>query len=287
MAITAAIGAGVGALGGGIAGMMGANAQADAARNASNNQMSIYNQSRSDLMPYMSGGSNAFASLANLMGMGGPEASANMLAGLKNYPGYQFALSQGTQALDRSAASRGMMLSGGQLKDVTAYGQGMGSQLFGNYYNQLMGMSQLGESAAAGAGSLGQQAAGQAGQFGMMGAQAQAGGYMGMANAFGGENGVFQNALNAYQLAYPQQDQGGWGTSDRRLKTDIVRVGATDSGLPVYSFRYKGSKLPQMGVMAQDVEEVLPSAVRTDPNTGFKMVDYGKISKLPPMKDAA
>lgn len=63
--------------------------------------------------------------------------------------------------------------------------------------------------------------------------------------------------------------------SDRRLKTDIKKVGVTDSGLPVYTYKYKGDNVTHMGVMAQDVEETFPEAV-TEIN-GFKAVYYDLI----------
>lgn len=61
--------------------------------------------------------------------------------------------------------------------------------------------------------------------------------------------------------------------SDRRLKTDIRRVGKLDNGLPVYAYRMKGSPVTELGLMADDVETFMPSAVflRAD---GFNMVDY-------------
>lgn len=63
--------------------------------------------------------------------------------------------------------------------------------------------------------------------------------------------------------------------SDKRLKTDIKKVGKTNDGLPVYTYKYKGDDVTQMGVMAQDVEKKTPSAVRT--LGGFKAVDYTKV----------
>lgn len=62
--------------------------------------------------------------------------------------------------------------------------------------------------------------------------------------------------------------------SDERLKTDVKRVGALDNGLPVYTFRYRGSSKIQMGVMAQDVELVKPDAV--EDFGSYKIVDYEK-----------
>jgi len=63
--------------------------------------------------------------------------------------------------------------------------------------------------------------------------------------------------------------------SDRRVKTNIKVVGKTFSGLPVYTYKYKGQDTTQMGVMAQDVEIVNPEAVAEF--NGIKHVDYNKI----------
>lgn len=64
--------------------------------------------------------------------------------------------------------------------------------------------------------------------------------------------------------------------SDRRLKTDIRRVGQTDGGLPIYTYRYKGDDTPQMGVMAQEVEALQPKALGPT-RAGFKTVLYSEI----------
>lgn len=69
--------------------------------------------------------------------------------------------------------------------------------------------------------------------------------------------------------------------SDERLKTDIKRVGKLDSGLPVYTYRYKG-KLGELdpglhlGVMAQQAEKKFPDAVGEF--GGYKVVDYAGLS---------
>lgn len=73
--------------------------------------------------------------------------------------------------------------------------------------------------------------------------------------------------------------------SDERLKEDAVRIGETDEGLPIYSYRYKGQGGPkQIGLMAQDVEKVHPEAVglaaAADGNY-YKTVDYAKATERP------
>lgn len=63
--------------------------------------------------------------------------------------------------------------------------------------------------------------------------------------------------------------------SDMRSKTDIKKIGITDGGLPVYTYRYKTGGPMHMGVMAQEAEVNHPdSVIEVD---GFKMVDYSKI----------
>ncbi len=64
--------------------------------------------------------------------------------------------------------------------------------------------------------------------------------------------------------------------SDRRLKTAIHRVGTTVLNLPLYSFEYKDQPGIYVGVMAQDVMRVKPSAVYIG-SDGYFLVDYGKL----------
>lgn len=64
--------------------------------------------------------------------------------------------------------------------------------------------------------------------------------------------------------------------SDIRLKTNIKKVGITDSGLTIYTYNYKNGGPTHMGVMAQEVEINNPDAVSEV--DGFKAVDYSKIN---------
>jgi hypothetical protein len=66
--------------------------------------------------------------------------------------------------------------------------------------------------------------------------------------------------------------------SDRRLKTDIRKLGELDNGLPFYSFKYIWADKSRIGLMADEVEKVHPDAVVTGP-LGFKLVNYAKAVK--------
>ena len=48
--------------------------------------------------------------------------------------------------------------------------------------------------------------------------------------------------------------------SDSRLKQDVRKVGRTDGGLNIYTYRYKGGDQVHMGVLAQEVERQQPQA---------------------------
>jgi hypothetical protein len=194
-----------------------ANAQIQAAQTAANTQLGIYNQTRSDLMPYNMTGQNALSQLASLFGIGGanggtPNAAAATSA-LTQFPGYQFGLNQGQTALDRSAASRGLLLSGGQLKDSQTFGQGYAMQNAWNpYVSQLNSMSSLGENAAAISGNQGVATGQGVANSQLAAGQAQASGIMGSANALNsGISGGLQNGLLAYQLSQGGAYGGAYG----------------------------------------------------------------------------
>jgi hypothetical protein len=67
--------------------------------------------------------------------------------------------------------------------------------------------------------------------------------------------------------------------SDRTNKENIVRIGTHPLGIGVYLFDYKTEYRSQwghgrqFGVMAQEVETVLPEAVSLHPD-GYKVVNY-------------
>jgi len=54
----------------------------------------------------------------------------------ENSPGYQFARDQGLQGVQRSAAARGTLLTGGTLKDLAQYGVGLADQTYGDAFNR-------------------------------------------------------------------------------------------------------------------------------------------------------
>lgn len=57
--------------------------------------------------------------------------------------GFQFRLNEGQKALERSAASKGTLLTGGTAKALQRFGQDMASQEYGNVYNRRLGEHQM------------------------------------------------------------------------------------------------------------------------------------------------
>lgn len=164
-----------------------ADVQSQAASRAEQGITQRFEETRADLAPWRTTGAQALTQYAGLLGVGGEAPdTAGLQAGLEQYPGYQFALSQGVEAVEKSAAGRGLLQSGQTLKSLTEYGQGLASSNIENYLNRLQGLSQTGQQAAAQTGAFGAQAAGQAGQAGIVAGQARATGYLGKAEALGG-----------------------------------------------------------------------------------------------------
>ena len=69
---------------------------------------------------------------------------------------------------------------------------------------------------------------------------------------------------------------GGARRSDMRLKHDIVLLGRLDDGLGYYRFVYYGGHTAYVGVMAQEVQTVMPEAVMRGAD-GYMRVSYDRL----------
>jgi hypothetical protein len=140
-------------------------------------------------------------------------------------PGYAFRLSEGTKALERSAAARGGLLSGGTGKALQRFGQEMGSQEYTNAFNRyqaerqarlgpLQSLTGMGQTTAQQLGAAGQNMATNVGDVMGSAAAARASGYVGQANALTGGLNTYlnysqgQNYLNALSNRTPSLQTG-------------------------------------------------------------------------------
>ena len=164
--------------------------QAQAAQQGIDAQERMFNTQNELQAPWRKAGEEALNKLI-------PLASNYTPFGMNQFqqdPGYAFRLSEGMKALDRTAASRGGLLSGATLKGAQRYGQDLGSQEYMNAFNRyqternaqlnpLQSLAGLGQTAT----NTLTNAAGQMGQnyatgYGNIG-QARASGYVGGTNA--------------------------------------------------------------------------------------------------------
>lgn len=199
------ISAGIGAYASGQA----ADKQAAAANNALNFQKHQYDTSQTNFKPYLDVGKNATYTLGQLTGTGN-NGQQDFSSFFKD-PSYSFAQSQGELGIERGANARGMNLSGGTLKDLATFNSGLASQQYGNYFNRLMGLSQLGQASAAGSAANGTAQAGQIGNTMQGVGQAQASGIVGASNAITG--GISSGTSNALLAGYLGKNASGYGSA--------------------------------------------------------------------------
>ena len=200
-----------------IAGLVGADAaksaaetQAQSAREANELLYKMYQEQKGLQEPFRGAGITAQNRLLDLLGLSqnkGAEGYGRYAKdlGMSDFtadPGYAFRLAEGQKTLERNAAARGGLISGGALKAATRYGQDMGSQEYQSAFNryqtnranQLQPLGSLltsGQAAAsnqsAAAGNYGTQAGGNITGAGA----ATAAGQVGSVNAL-------TNALSSY-----------------------------------------------------------------------------------------
>jgi hypothetical protein len=192
-----------------------AGAQEAAAGQAAGISREQYAQTRADQEPWRLAGERALGKL---------EAASDYtpfgMAQFQADPGYGFRLSEGQKTLDRQAAARGGLISGGALKAAQRYGQEMGSQEYTNAFNRyqterqaklgpLQSLAGVGQTAVNQLGAAGQNYAASASEAAGAAGQARASGYMGGANAISGGVGSYLgyqgntnlvNALNARNI---------------------------------------------------------------------------------------
>ena len=186
---------------GGAAANKAASTQASAADRAAQLQQQQFEKNIELQAPWREAGINALGKMQRGDVMGQMD------------PGYQFRLSEGMKALDRTAASRGGLLSGATLKGAQRYGQGLASQEYGNAYNRLAALAGVGQTATGAMTGLGSQFAGAQGENYMGAANARASGYMGGANALSGGLGQYMGYSQNQNLMNMLGRQRGYGSS--------------------------------------------------------------------------
>lgn len=166
--------------------------------------------------------------------------------------------------------------------DVSGMGRGLPGASTGAYSVATgAGTSAVGNQMAPGAQQQAASIAG-AGIYGQ-GQRMKIGGLSGVLNAQtsfannqGDDSGI-GGIVGAGLGAWAKTGFAGIGPSDRRLKENIIRVSDSPMGVGLYEFNYIGEPDHRYrGVMADEVESVLPDAVTRD-DLGFASVNYGML----------
>lgn len=223
-----------------VSGSMGARAAKGAAdttaagtRYAADIQKEMFEQGRQDLAPYRGLGYGALTEIGGGMAgrqpiyddqgnITGFQTGTGYLTGqltpqkIQEYldPSMAFRMKYGTQATERLRNVGEGAFSGNTLRALNEYGQGFASTEYGNafgraqgerkdIYNILANIAGMGQGAVNTGVSAGQSTAQNLGQLAVGGAQAQAAGQVGAANAIGGAVSNLGNMYYLNQLIKP------------------------------------------------------------------------------------
>ena len=153
-----------------------------------------YDQTRTDLSPWRTGGTNALALLTALMTPGAlPAGTAD--AYLKQLPGYQFQTDQAMKAITNRQSADNQRFTGRGYKELGDYMAGsVAGPAYQNWLTGLAGLANSGENAAGRGAELGANTAGQIANINT--GTAQSIGNLGVSSAQDQANAaIAQNAL--------------------------------------------------------------------------------------------
>lgn len=151
-----------------ITGVMSSNAQSDAAESAAGaqtaaSQASIEEQRRQFdavqklLAPYVTAGEQAIGGQQGLLGLAGPAAQREAIAGLEGSPQFQAMMQQGENAILQNASATGGLRGGNVQATLAQFRPQLLSQLIESQFSKLGTISGLGQASAAGQAAAAQQ----------------------------------------------------------------------------------------------------------------------------------
>lgn len=242
----------IGSILGGLIGQGGANAAAGAigGATAASTAAAQHQQAvnRSDASPWTAAGTSALSEIGKLLGWGelynpgtdgsvynyqGDPTGSKRQAAMNAFqvsPGYQFRRQEGINALDRSAAAKGTLLSGAQAKAVQGYGDNLASAEYGDYYNRLANLASQGGQMQSSLMGANTGLTNSIGNWTMGGAAGQGSAYIQGANALAsGIGSGINNAL--FGLTYGGFGGGGSSSYTQQKWNDSVTRGQAQGWL--------------------------------------------------------
>lgn len=162
-----------------------AQAQGDASAAQISESRRQFNAIQDLLKPYTQAGAGALTAQQNLLGLNGADEQQRAINGISASPQMAALMSQGENAILQNASATGNLRGGNTQAALAQFRPQLLSQLIQQQYQNLGGITSIGQNAAAGVGNAGQNSSNQIiNALGQQGA-AQAGAAMasGQANA--------------------------------------------------------------------------------------------------------
>ncbi len=136
--------------------------------------------------------------------------------GFEASPGYQFRRDEGSKAIERSAAARGLLRSGATQKAIGRYVDGLASSEYDSYAQRLMSLAGVGQAATGGTAAAGAQASGQAANAAMNAGQGIAQGAINTGNArassYANTGSAINSTVSGLTSAYLYSQRPQWPT---------------------------------------------------------------------------
>src|SRR3990167_1451001 len=134
-----------------------AKAQAGAAEAGIDEQRRQFDALQELLRPYVEAGTPALKAQQAFVGLGGPGAEREAIAGVEASPAFQALLRQGEEALLQRASATGGLRGGNIQGALAQFRPNLLAQTIEDRYAKLGGLTALGQQSAAGVGSAGMQ----------------------------------------------------------------------------------------------------------------------------------
>lgn len=149
-----------------VGGYMASQSQADAASSAADAQSQAssadiaqrnkqFEEVKSLLQPYVNAGNGALGAQQNLIGLGGADAQQQAIAQLQKSPYFTSMLKQGENSILANASATGGLRGGNTQAALAQFSPNLLAQTIQQQYQNLGGLTSIGQNAAAGVGNAG------------------------------------------------------------------------------------------------------------------------------------
>jgi hypothetical protein len=160
-----------------------ADAQSEASQAGVDEQKRQFDKFVELLSPYNKAGEGSLAAQQNILGLNGAQAQQAAISGIEQSPYFQSVAQQGENAILQNASATGGLRGGNTQGALAQFRPALLNSLVQQQYQNLGGITSLGQNSAAQTGNAGMNSANNIGNLLAQSGAAQAGGYLGQAQA--------------------------------------------------------------------------------------------------------